>query len=99
MNRQHYRLVIVFTLALVMSSCSFGGSGESTLPTQAATLEFQDTIVSSLGEVVPEKWANLAFPSGGYDLEIQVKPGGCVGCGVCQLYCPSLPKAITVDPR
>lgn len=29
---------------------------------------------------------------------VAVKVSGCVGCGVCQFYCPSLPKAITVEP-
>ena len=28
----------------------------------------------------------------------RVTPAGCVGCGVCQLYCPTLPKAIVVQP-
>jgi len=31
--------------------------------------------VSALGEVVPEKWANLAFANGGYDLDILVSIG------------------------
>ncbi len=31
--------------------------------------------------------------------EIEVKPAGCVGCGVCQFYCPTQPKAILVEPH
>jgi MauM/NapG family ferredoxin protein len=28
-----------------------------------------------------------------------VHADGCTGCGVCQLYCPTLPKAIVVRPK
>jgi ferredoxin-type protein NapG len=31
--------------------------------------------------------------------QVEVDPDGCVGCGVCQHVCPSLPKAIRVLPR
>jgi ferredoxin-type protein NapG len=31
--------------------------------------------------------------------ELEVKPGVCVGCGVCQFNCPVRPRAITVEPR
>ena len=30
--------------------------------------------------------------------EVVVKISGCVGCGVCQFYCPTTPKAIVVSP-
>ncbi|HTL28308.1 MAG TPA: 4Fe-4S dicluster domain-containing protein [Tepidisphaeraceae bacterium] len=33
------------------------------------------------------------------DGRIDVKPLGCIGCGVCQYYCPTNPKSITVIPR
>lgn len=28
----------------------------------------------------------------------EVLSDGCVGCGICQLYCPTTPKAIVVEP-
>src|SRR5262245_24411488 len=30
---------------------------------------------------------------------IRVHPLGCVGCGVCEHYCPTVPRSITVIPR
>ena len=29
---------------------------------------------------------------------IEASPDGCVGCGVCQFFCPTTPKAITIEP-
>jgi MauM/NapG family ferredoxin protein len=29
--------------------------------------------------------------------EITVRADGCVGCGVCQHYCPAMPNAISID--
>jgi len=30
--------------------------------------------------------------------EIEINEDGCIGCGVCQHYCPAMPKAIVVEP-
>jgi len=30
--------------------------------------------------------------------QVEVTAAACVGCGVCQFYCPSLPKAIRIEP-
>ncbi|MEK6675756.1 MAG: 4Fe-4S dicluster domain-containing protein [Planctomycetota bacterium] len=38
----------------------------------------------------------IAFPNDGPPT---VLAAGCVGCGVCQLYCPTSPKAIVVEPN
>ncbi len=29
---------------------------------------------------------------------IEILASGCVGCGTCQFFCPTLPKALVVDP-
>lgn len=31
--------------------------------------------------------------------QIEVQAQGCVGCGTCQFYCPTTPKAITIEPH
>lgn len=33
------------------------------------------------------------------DTPPEVLSPGCVGCGVCQLFCPTTPKAIVISPR
>jgi MauM/NapG family ferredoxin protein len=43
-------------------------------------------------------------PVGSFAIEakdnvIEVHPQGCIGCGVCQYYCPTTPKSIVVIPR
>lgn len=38
----------------------------------------------------------IRFPNTGPP---EVLAAGCVGCGVCQLYCPTSPKAIVVKPH
>jgi ferredoxin-type protein NapG len=47
-------------------------------------------------DVCPLGGEAIDFTDGG---EIEVRPGACVGCGVCQHHCPTAPKAIRVDPR
>lgn len=39
--------------------------------------------------------AAIRFPNDGPP---EVLAEGCVGCGVCEFYCPTLPKAIVVEP-
>ena len=33
------------------------------------------------------------------DNTIVVKEEGCTGCGVCQYYCPTYPKSITIKSK
>lgn len=38
----------------------------------------------------------ILIPADGGDVE--VKEDGCIGCGVCEMYCPTVPRAIVVKP-
>jgi len=31
--------------------------------------------------------------------QVEVRAGVCVGCGVCQFYCPTSPKAVQIEPH
>jgi ferredoxin-type protein NapG len=31
--------------------------------------------------------------------DIQVHPQGCIGCGVCEFYCPTRPRSIVIIPK
>jgi len=79
------RMLLPITVAILVVF-SFAGCAPTTLAeenpaTSESILEFENNIVSALGEVVPERWVNLSFPTGGYDLDLkfalgeEVRPG------------------------
>jgi len=74
-------IVIAILMVFLMIGCTGAASGNGTTPTASPTLVLQDTTVSAQGEVVPEKWASLAFTSGGSDLNIRVSVGNSVKSG------------------
>lgn len=69
-----YAIASLFLFLLV--SCSgTNATGTPTPESQTSTSVLEDNTVSASGEVVPQKWVNLGFPSGGQDLTILVGPG------------------------
>jgi len=78
------RLFILFAIAILailpLSGCIPAGSEEN-VSTPEPSLEFDDNIVSALGELFPEQWVNLSFPAGGYHLDILVSTGEEVSIG------------------
>jgi multidrug efflux pump subunit AcrA (membrane-fusion protein) len=72
--------ILTFSIAslilLLLASCSgTNTTGTPTPESQTSTSALEDITVSASGEVVPHKWVNLSFPSGGQYLKILVEPG------------------------
>jgi RND family efflux transporter MFP subunit len=76
-----YISFLVFMMSLFIYGCTGIGNGNGSDSTAEPTSELEDTTVSALAEVVPETWANLAFPNGGSDLDILVSVGDTVSTG------------------
>lgn len=45
-------------------------------------------------EICPIGTAAIGLTEGG---EVTIHEAGCVGCGMCQLHCPTLPKAVRIE--
>jgi multidrug efflux pump subunit AcrA (membrane-fusion protein) len=68
---------------LLLAGCSgTNTAGTPTPGSQAATPVLADNTVSASGEVVPQKWVNLSFASGGQGLKILIEPGQSVSEGI-----------------
>jgi RND family efflux transporter MFP subunit len=66
-------LAIMFVFST--AGCAPTTLTEENLATSESILELEDNIVSALGEVVPERWVNLSFSTGGYNLDLKFEPG------------------------
>ena len=72
---------ITFLVLFSLNGCTGVPNGTGTTPSTDSTRVLQDESVSAQGEVVPEKWASLAFARGGSDLDIRVSIGNSVIVG------------------
>ena len=77
-NRVYLLIVVAILMAFFINGCTGTAIGNEPTPTLEPTL---DMTVSAQGEVVPEKWASLAFTSGGSDLAVLVSIGDSVRAG------------------
>jgi RND family efflux transporter MFP subunit len=71
-------VVIIILMAFFLNGCTGTANGNGSTPTIEPTI---DSTVSAQGKVVPEKWASLAFTSGGSNLTIRVSVGNSVKTG------------------
>jgi multidrug resistance efflux pump len=77
MNTRNLSIFFVALLALSMLAACSGMNIAGTLTPEPQTPApvVEDNTVSASGEVVPQKWVNLSFPSGGQNVKFQVEPG------------------------
>jgi len=73
--RLFLKTIPIITSLILFSACSGMGAGETPTPGVQAGIFLEENSVSASGEVVPQKWASLSFPSAGQDLDILVEPG------------------------
>jgi len=79
MHRSRLMMILVATLAAYsLVGCALGATTEENSAIPEPTLELDDNIVSAQGEVIPERWVNLAFTAGGNEPDVLVAPGDSV---------------------
>ena len=64
-------------LTLLLTACT----GTQAKPTPTPSAPVLPAVVSASGKVLPARWANLSFLSGGYVAAVQVQPGDKVEAG------------------
>jgi len=78
-NMHIRKISLIFIALLVLAqlvACSgFNIGGTPTPFFQASTPALEEDTVSASGEVVPQKWVSLGFPSGGQNVKILAVPG------------------------
>ena len=68
-------LVAVLVVSILAACSGMNIEGTPTPVPQTSAPFVEDNTVSASGEVVPNKWVSLSFPSGGQIVKIQVQPG------------------------
>jgi HlyD family secretion protein len=71
------RLMLMVVPVLFLVGCG----GQAVQPTPAAQATVIPAVVSASGKVLPARWANLAFMSGGHVVEVKVQAGDMVQAG------------------
>jgi RND family efflux transporter MFP subunit len=68
-------LVAILVVSILAACSGMNIAGTPTPALQTPVLVVEDNNVSASGEVVPQKWVSLSFPSGGQNVKFQVEPG------------------------